>query len=220
MALKALVARGLVRAGRRPSAALAALDARQPVGPADFSDSFYFTAASRSPDAPLAFYARLGFRPTCTETWFGLWTPELGLLELERDEGLATSGLSASGLEFDCLKPGESWRVAFDGPLRSPDGAIHSARLEARFDAVGPLYDFEDGTPPSLVARSLSMEPWSRRFFEELRGLHQAHLEQLGRCEVALTLGGRERRVTLHGGAISGPTHGCRRASTTAPPST
>jgi len=199
-ALKGLLARGLVRAGRRPSIASPRLDGRQPTGESpDWSDSFYFTGSSRAPDAPLAFFARLGFRPSRTEAWLGVWTPQTGLLELNAADAPATSGLSACGLSLECLTPGQRWQVTFDGALRAPSGEMHPVQLSARFEGAGALYDFEHGTPPALVARTLSMEPWSRAFFEELQAMHQAHVEQPGRYEVALALGGAERRATLYG---------------------
>lgn len=198
---KRVLAHAMLRASRHEAMTPAALEQRQPrPDNAAFNDSFYFMGMAPPGDEPFAFFARLGFRAERTETWFTIWTPETGLVDVGAQDVAPVPALEAAGLRFTCTEPGQRWALDFDGAL-SPiaGGDALPASFHADWTGAGPLYDYDEHTPKDLVARSLSHESWSRAFFEELQAMQQRHYEQVGRYDATLRLGGRERKLVLRG---------------------
>ena len=143
-----------------------------------FNDSSYFAGISKE---GYTFVTRQGFRvDKPNENWMMVSIPGEGVWGFENRELKEGSGFKQGKLEYLCKKPGENWKVKFDGKL--PRGK-EDAELKMNLDwkGVAPIVIFDKvGTTPLQVGKQLAKEKWTSHFFKKLKEIDQVHYEQAG----------------------------------------
>lgn len=193
--LKRALAQLLVRSRRRHRASPSSLETLhvEPETPY-FNDSVYLYG--RAPDG-LAIATRLSVRTDAPcEVWTSVRLPGQPIAELPEPHYPRGEGWAAGGTAWEVLEPGQRLRVRFEGPLVQAGETVDAA-LDVTFRGTSPLVDFSDGVTPTMTARALARERWSRRFFEQLGEIRTVHYEQVGVLEGTVRLGDHEQAVSL-----------------------
>ncbi|KAI8740892.1 CAunnamed protein product [Biomphalaria glabrata] len=124
------------------------------------------------------------------QTILYLRIPSIGLLELPSlpDTWLTSSdsftSYSAGGLIIKPVKVMDTWSIKFDGLLRL---AETGKQVEVNFDLLWKAYtkpfDFDTDLHPHVMADGIAREKWSRKYFNNLKRVHQTHYEQFGNIQ-------------------------------------
>lgn len=163
-------------------------DPHQPL----FNDSSYFNGLGEDGSF---FVVRQSFRTTRgNEYWLKLHFPDAGTYELKNFTGVEGEGFQQGALLFECVAPGKTWNISFEGELVQ-GSENYPARLNLTFEASHPLIDFKDGANQEAVAATIAKEPWNREFFHKLREIKKTHLEQPGTLTGEITIQGKTRAV-------------------------
>lgn len=159
-----------------------------------FNDSVYFYG--RGHDG-MALVTRLSVRTDAScEIWLSVRIPGQPIAVIPSGHHPLGDGWSAGGVVWEVQRAGETLTVHYEGPLIR-DGESVDARIDLTFEGTGPLIDFSEGIHPSVTARAIAAEPWSRVFFEKLGEIRTAHYEQVGRVRGTVRLGDEEHTVDL-----------------------
>jgi hypothetical protein len=188
---------------------LAVMEARSASTAPDANDSSYFCALGPE-GSSLVFRAAFRHQKPA-ELWVAVRLDGGRELRAPEADPLVGTGFALGGLTLECREVGQRWSVRYDGPLR--DGAREvAARLDLEFVGASPVVDFRDAKDDWQVARVVGEEHWTRAFFDELRELHQTHLEQAGSLRGTVTLDGVTREVNWP--AVRDHSYGKRRWGT------
>ncbi|KAK0408543.1 hypothetical protein QR680_004016 [Steinernema hermaphroditum] len=114
---------------------------------------------------------------------------------------------TACGFDVFCVDAMKRWRIRFEGTvvpdrkdavdIDSPGGREIPEEIEGELPAsfdfewtnFGEHFDFDLECSSEAIARSLAIEPWSKKMFECLKQSHQVHYEQFGFLQGQITIG-------------------------------
>lgn len=188
---RALIYPMLVRSTRRREP-LSVIETRSASTASDANDSSYVCGIG--PEGSSVVF-RAAFRhEKPAELWVALRFEGGPELRAPREVETARAGFRLGGLTLTCLELGRRWGVVYDG-LLIQGGREVAARVELEFRATGPVVDFRDAKDDWRVAQTIAAQRWDRRFFAELRELHQVHIEQTGRLVGEVVLDGARRAI-------------------------
>jgi hypothetical protein len=154
-------------------------DGMHPIeGDSAWSESYYFNAYD--PDADTGLYTRIGIRPNegTLDVLLAVWLPghEIAFVRETREQTeMCESPLEVGGVRYECLEPGERWRLTARCPAQIYDQASRQQRetrlaLDLEFEALTPLIGF-DGQGRTRQGASA----------ETGQATGKGHLEQSGR---------------------------------------
>ncbi|XP_063239942.1 uncharacterized protein LOC134540860 isoform X3 [Bacillus rossius redtenbacheri] len=121
--------------------------------------------------------------------------PDTVLFEAQDDQ------FGAEGVSAAMLQPMRKWRAQFDGDMRSEarPGELHRVRIDVTFSSEWPHFNFDTDLHPAVLCRALAREPWSRRYFDNLKNAHQTHYEQMGFIDGTADIDGRVVQLQMQG---------------------
>ena len=143
-----------------------------------FNDSSYFAGVSKD---GISFVTRQAFRvDKPNENWMMVHIPGEGVWGFENRPLKEDEGFKQGSLEYRCIKPGEKWKISFDGML--PKGKEQAnLKLDMNWTGASPIVVFDKvGTTALQVGKQIAAEKWDTAFFKKLRELDQVHYEQAG----------------------------------------
>eukprot|EP01130_Rhizamoeba_saxonica_P000911 TRINITY_DN10799_c0_g1_i1.p1 TRINITY_DN10799_c0_g1~~TRINITY_DN10799_c0_g1_i1.p1 ORF type:complete len:852 (+),score=161.05 TRINITY_DN10799_c0_g1_i1:57-2612(+) len=159
-------------------------------------DSYYFSCFSKD----ISLGLRLCKRINAGEIWIGISIKNVGVFIYENHPSTSCNVEyrgdrciyfedGSSMMEFICIEPMKLWKINFEGVLKHQEtNEIVSAKFELDYNHEMPMFSFGTHVSPELVAHSLSLEPFSKQFFDELKASHQEHYEQFGSYNGFITL--------------------------------
>jgi ASC-1-like (ASCH) protein len=153
----------------------------------NFNDSFYFWGSSA--DSSFCVTTRLGFQDALTvHPWLMFQLPDKSCWTLPSDTKFSPDSLkpvatakSGSELRYTCVAPMQQWRLQYKGDLLNRDtGARSIGTFDVTFSRKVGLFQYQKDWDAWTTARAMSAQPWSIKFFRDLRREHQTHYEQGG----------------------------------------
>ena len=160
-----------------------------------FNDSFYWWASNHPKDRTrMCVTTRLGFHGIGGKRvtpWlvfdidgetYGLPEDFVSAAMPSKDTNdIAAVDEKGHFLRYTCLEPMKQWRLEYNGmvvPLNSGD---HCKSIPATMDlsikVTQPAFYYQKDWDQLAVAKSMSSQPWSVKFFQNLRSEHQEHYE-------------------------------------------
>lgn len=143
-----------------------------------WSESYYFNAYDPATDAGL--YTRIGIRPHegTMDVLLAVWLPgfEIAFVRKSREQRtMCASPLEVEGVCYECLEPGQRWRLTADREARVIDLRDGRSRriplgLDLEFDALIPMIGVDGQGRPGQGASAATGETTGK-----------GHLEQAGR---------------------------------------
>lgn len=122
---------------------------------------------------------------------------------------MATSEDKQSVMRFICDEPMERWRATFSGKIKNnTTGEIVDASFDLSWTKNMDMFSFGTNVSPSLTARALALETFSKEWGEELKAAHQEHYELFGTTKGNLMLDGKKLKV--HGRGMRDRAFGIR----------
>ena len=167
------------------------------LGRKSFNDSSYFAGISKE---GFTFVTRMSFRSDKpNENWMKLSIPGEGVWGFENREMPEGKGFKQGPLEYECLVPGEKWRIKYEGKL--PQGKKEgTVKIDVEWTGAAPLVVFDKvGTTALQVGKQIAREKWTRKFFEKLRELDQVHYEQAGTMKGTIVWKGKKHELEFVG---------------------
>jgi hypothetical protein len=162
-----------------------------------FNDSSYFAGIS---EEGFAFVTRQAFRvDKPNENWMMLSVPGEGVWGFENRDLPEGEGFKQGELEYLCVKPGEKWKIKFNGML--PRGKKEEAvKLDVNWTAAAPIVIFDKvGTTALQVGKQIAKEEWNKDYFRKLRELDQVHYEQAGKMTGSIEWKGKKHKLNFVG---------------------
>ena len=157
-----------------------------------FNDSSYFLG--RSEDGSYM-VVRQAFRTTRGhEYWLNIFLPGKGSFELKGMNATEGEGFRLGNLKFDCLEPGKTWEISYNGPIHCGN-EVHEIEIKWIFTGIQPLINFKNITNPSVTAAVIAAEKWDGAFFRKLKEIKKVHLEQGGNITGTIKLDGEEINI-------------------------
>ncbi|KAK7073873.1 hypothetical protein SK128_024757 [Halocaridina rubra] len=132
--------------------------------------------------------------------------PGVGMLQLPRMPDTLLfgdgEGFGAEGLKINPVKPMAHWKIQYKGAMKIWGDVLSSKEVEMNleFKSDLPYFDFDTDMDTVAMARSMSREPWSKEYFENLKNAHQTHYEQMGRIEGTVIVDGHPHVLRLDHG--------------------
>ncbi len=167
------------------------------LGRKSFNDSSYFAGISRE---GITFVTRMSFRSDKpNENWMKISIPGEGVWGFENREMPEGDRFKQGALEYECLIPGEKWRIKYEGTL--PQGEKEEKiRLDVEWTGAAPLALFDKvGTTALQVGKQIARERWNCSFFNRLRELDQVHYEQAGTMHGIVEWKGKKHELEFVG---------------------
>ena len=157
-----------------------------------FNDSSYFLG--RGDDGSFM-VVRQAFRTTRgNEYWLNLHFPGMGTYVLSDMEPTEGKGFHLGTLQFNCLEPGKTWEILFEGPINRENENCN-LELKLIFTATRPLINFKEITNPKVTASVIAKETWNRAFFNRLKEIKKMHLEQGGNIKGYATINNKKIEI-------------------------
>ncbi|CAH1101956.1 unnamed protein product [Psylliodes chrysocephalus] len=100
---------------------------------------------------------------------------------------------SGGGICFVPVVPMKKWKVSFNGLMKfqnDPKKFI-KVKFECDWTSNHDWFFFEVDVPIRTIARAFAREPWSKRFFKNVKDAHQSHYEQMGVMNGTLQIDGK-----------------------------
>ncbi|NOX87135.1 MAG: hypothetical protein GXO86_14455 [Chlorobi bacterium] len=166
-------------------------------GQKSFNDSSYFAGISKE---GFTFVTRLSFRSDKpNENWMKVAIPGEGVWGFENRKMPEGEGFKQGPLEFECLVPGEKWRIKYEGKL--PQGKKEEKiKIDLEWTGAAPLVVFDKvGTTALQIGKQIASERWNRTFFNRLRELDQVHYEQAGALHGTVEWKGKKHELEFVG---------------------
>ncbi len=166
-------------------------------GKKSFNDSSYFAGISKE---GFTFVTRLSFRSDKpNENWMKVNIPGEGVWGFENRNFPEGKGFKQGPLEYECIVPGEKWRIKYEGTLPQGKKEEH-IKLDVEWTAAAPLVVFDKvGTTALQVGKQIAKERWDRNFFNKLRELDQVHYEQAGKMTGVIQWKGKRHELEFVG---------------------
>lgn len=162
-----------------------------------FNDSSYFAGISKE---GFSFVTRQSFRvDKHNENWMMISVPGEGVWGFENRDLPEGEGFKQGDLEWKCTKPGEKWKVKFNGTL--PQGKKEEkVKLDVNWVGAAPIVVFDKvGTTALQVGKQIAREEWTSAYFKKLRELDQVHYEQAGAMKGTLEFKGKKHELEFVG---------------------
>ena len=162
-----------------------------------FNDSSYFAGISKE---GYSFVTRQSFRvDKPNENWMMVSIPGEGVWGFENRKLKEGRGFKQGTLEYLCKKPGEEWRIKYDGKL--PKGEEEAPfKMSLNWKGAAPLVVFDKvGTTPLQVGKQLARKKWTKKFFKKLREIDQVHYEQAGTLSGTFNWKGESKKMDFVG---------------------
>jgi hypothetical protein len=130
-------------------------------------------------------------------------------------ESISARDAAGNELTYTCVEPLRRFRLEYHGELRVSRAAEGGAEgesvsvfadLDLDIRVVSSLFFYQESWDKMAVAKAMSAEPWSFRFFRSLRSEHQEHYEAGTSCTGTIDL--RTRATGSKGGGTGGGTGG------------
>lgn len=166
-------------------------------GRKSFNDSSYFAGISKE---GFTFVTRLSFRSDKpNENWMKINIPGEGVWGFENRNFPEGKGFKQGPLEYECIVPGEKWRIKYEGTLPQGKKEEH-IKLDVEWTAAAPLVVFDKvGTTALQVGKQIAKERWNLNFFNKLRELDQVHYEQAGKMTGVIQWKGKRHELEFVG---------------------
>ncbi|MCL2375648.1 MAG: hypothetical protein FWC82_03915, partial [Firmicutes bacterium] len=159
--------------------------------------SYYFGSHDQEGNT---FFVRLGLRggeDRKAEVWF-VYKSSCGKAFVNELEHMDASNAT---LSIECIEPLKEWKISFNGKVKQvvPDketklatqiGESIEAAFTATFTSNAGLYHFSRDVDNRAFAKAMAAEKWVKGFADELKNNNQVHIEQDGKAEAALRVGG------------------------------
>lgn len=154
------------------------------------NNSYYFSACD--PLKKESLYLRLGNRgENISEVWF-YYKNELEEYTYEKlyfyNEEVPLKVFKKDGI----------WNISFGGLLKNNNGENIDAKFIGKFEGNNNPIDFFSNMPSIRTAKAMSLDKWSKEFFEEIQKNNQVHYEEVGKLKGILRLGNSEKEINLN----------------------
>ena len=162
-----------------------------------FNDSSYFAGIS---EEGFAFVTRQSFRvDKPNENWMMISIPGEGVWGFENRDMKEGKGFKQGKLEYKCVKPGEKWKIKYDGDLPKGEEKEH-IKIDLDWVGAAPIVVFDKvGTTALQVGTQIANEEWTKPFFNKLRELDQVHYEQAGKLSGQIEWKGKKHQLDFIG---------------------
>lgn len=84
-------------------------------------------------------------------------------------EGEESSGFSAAGLFAGPKEAMKKWTIYYKGNLLHKGEILKNCSFDAEFSSSFGCMDYDTDLSPKAIARSIATEPWSRKYFDQLK---------------------------------------------------